>query len=104
MVGELEIIFALDAVSGELRIARQALVLLEQLRRVAALPVVLAVASGLSAEVLPPLSPTTAPAAAVSLIDLIPTSSTRSFPRGLKPRQTGTWLRRSLTLSFRTAP
>ena len=84
MVGELEIIFALDAVSGELRIARQALVLLEQLRRVAALPVVLAVASGLSAEVLPPLSPTTAPAAALS--------------------QTGTWLRRSLTLSFRTAP
>jgi hypothetical protein len=71
MVGELQIIFALDAVAGKLRVAREALVLLEQLRCVAALPIVLAVASGLSPEVLSPLPPTTAPATALSLIDQI---------------------------------
>jgi hypothetical protein len=61
----------LDAVAGKLRVAREALVLLEQLRCVAALPIVLAVASGLSPEVLSPLPPTTAPATALSLIDQI---------------------------------
>ena len=79
MVGELEIIFALDAVAGELRVARHALVLFEQLRRVAALPVVLAIASGLSPEVLAPLSPTAAPAAALSIIDQMPTSLTQKL-------------------------
>ena len=50
MVRELEIIFGLDAVARELRIARHALVFLEQLGGIAALAVVLAVAR-LSAEV-----------------------------------------------------
>ncbi len=53
MVGILEIIFGLDAVARELRVARHALVFLEQLGGIAALTVVLAVAR-LSAEVLAP--------------------------------------------------
>ena len=57
MVGELEIIFGLDAVAGELRVARHALVFLEQLRGIAALAIVLAIASGLTAEFWPPLVP-----------------------------------------------
>ena len=51
MVRELQIIFGLDAVARELRIARHALVFLEQLGGIAALAIVLAVAR-LSAEVL----------------------------------------------------
>ena len=43
MVRELQVIFGLDAVAGELRIARHALVLLEQLGGIAALPIVLAI-------------------------------------------------------------
>ena len=104
MVGELEIIFALDAVAGELRVTREAFVLLQQLRRIAALPIVLAIPSGLSPEVLSPLSPTTAPAAALSLIDQIPTSSNRSFPLWPQGRQASARLHQSLTLSFRSAP
>jgi hypothetical protein len=77
MVRELEIIFGLDAVAGELGIARHALVFLEQLGGIAALPVVLAV-SRLSAEVLAPLSPTAATAAALSIVDQMPTSSRSS--------------------------
>ena len=44
MVRKLQIIFGLDAVALHLRVARQALVFLEQLGGIAALPVVLAVA------------------------------------------------------------
>lgn len=73
MIRELQIIFGLDAVSRELCVARHALVLLEQLRRVAPLAIVLPVAR-LSAEVRPPLSTTAAPAAALSIIDQMPTS------------------------------
>lgn len=73
VIGELQVIFALDAVAGELRVAGHALVLFEQLRRIAALPVILAVSttSGLSPEVLSPLSPASAPAAALTIIDQI---------------------------------
>jgi hypothetical protein len=70
MVGELQEIFALDPVARELRVASHALVLLEQLRRVAALPVILAVAPGSRS----PLAPAAAPAAALSIIDQMPTS------------------------------
>jgi hypothetical protein len=70
MVGELQIIFSLHPVAGELRVARHALVFLEQLGGVAALAIVLAVPR-LSAEVLAPLTPTAAPAAALSIIDQI---------------------------------
>ena len=73
MVCELQIVFGLDAVAGELRIARHALVFLEQLSGVAALAIVLTVPR-LSAEVRSPLSPTTAPAAALTIIDQMPTS------------------------------
>jgi hypothetical protein len=84
MVRELEIIFALDAVAGKLRVARHALVFLEQLRRIAALAVVLAAASGLSAEALSPLPPTAAPAAALSVADqiLLPQQEAIPFASG----------------------
>ena len=70
MVGELKIIFGLDPIARELRIARHALVFFEQLGGVAALAIVLAV-SRLSTEILPPLAPTAAPAAALSIVDQI---------------------------------
>jgi hypothetical protein len=74
MLGILEVIFGLDAVARELGVARHALVFLEQLSGIAALAIVLAVAR-LSAEVpAAPLSPTAAPAAALSIIDQMPTS------------------------------
>jgi len=72
MIRELEIIFGLDAVARELRVARHALVFLEQLRGIAALTVVLAV-PGLSTQALAPLSPAAAPAAALTIVDQMPT-------------------------------
>ena len=79
MVRELQIIFGLDAVARELRVARHALVFFEQLGGVAALAIVLAVAR-LSAEVpAASLSPTTAPAAALSVVDQMPTSLRSDF-------------------------
>src|SRR5437588_130583 len=69
MVRILQIIFGLDPVARELRVARHALVFLEQLSGIAALAIVLAVPR-LSAEVpTSPLSPTAAPAAALSIVD-----------------------------------
>jgi hypothetical protein len=56
-----------------LRVARHALVFFKKLSGIAALAIVLPVPR-LSAEVLAPLSPTTAPAAALSIIDQNPTS------------------------------
>ena len=73
MVRELEIIFGLDTIAGELRIARHALVLFEQLGGIAALAIILAVAR-LSTEVPASLPSTTAPAAALTIIDQMPTS------------------------------
>jgi hypothetical protein len=70
MVGELKIIFGLHAVARELRVARHALVFLEQLSGIAALAIVLTVPR-LSAKVLSPLTPATTPAAALSIIDQI---------------------------------
>ncbi len=68
MIRELKIIFGLDAVACELGVARHALVFLKELRGIAALAIVLAV-SRLSAEILTPLPPTTAPAAALTIVD-----------------------------------
>ena len=84
MVRILEIIFGLDAVARELGIARHALIFFEQLGGIAALAVVLPVAR-LSAEVpAAALSPAAAPAAALSIVDQMPTSLRRSFsPFGL---------------------
>jgi hypothetical protein len=73
MVCELQKIFGLDAVACKLRIARHALVFLEQLGGVSALAIVLPVAR-LSAEILSPLSPAAAPAATLTIIDQMPTS------------------------------
>jgi hypothetical protein len=75
MVRELQIIFGLDSIAGQLRVARQALVLLEQLRGIAPLAVILTVAVRPSADVLRPLSPATAPAAALTIIDQSPLPS-----------------------------
>jgi hypothetical protein len=77
MVGILQIIFGLNPVARELRIARQAFVLFEQLSRIAALAIVLAIArlstaaaTAAAAKVLAPLSTAAAPAAALlSIVD-----------------------------------
>ncbi len=104
MVGELKIIFGLDPVACELRVACHALVFLEQLGGVAALAIVLPV-SRLSAEILAPLSPTTAPAAALTIIDQMPTSlRVVASPFGLSRGRVGADKRPLLlTLSFRSA-
>ena len=74
MFGELEVIFALDAVAAKLRVAGHVLVFFKQLRRIAALPIVLAVPARLSAGLAPLLPPTTASAAALTIADQMPTS------------------------------
>jgi hypothetical protein len=78
----LQIIFGLHAVAGELGVARHALVFLEELGGVAALAIVLAIATtGLSTEIRAPLSSATAPAATLTIIDQMLTSlKSRSFP------------------------
>ena len=75
MVRELKIIFGLDAVARELGIARHAFVFLEQLGGIAALAIVLPVARLSAAEVASPALPTTtASAAALTIVDQMPTS------------------------------
>jgi hypothetical protein len=73
MVCILQIIFGLDPVARELRVARQTLVFFEQLGGIPALPVVLAIArlsAATAAEVLAPLSTAAAPAATLlSIVD-----------------------------------
>jgi hypothetical protein len=77
MVRELEVIFALHAIASELGVARHVLVFLEQLRRVSTLAVVLPVAPEIRAS----LAPTAATAAALSIVDQMPTSLiSRSVP------------------------
>jgi hypothetical protein len=105
MVCELQIIFGLNPITRELRITRHALVFLEQLGGVAALAIVLAV-SRLSAEIWSPLSPTTAPAAALTIIDQMPTSLrvvASPFGIGKQGRYAAKGRYRLLTLSFRSA-
>ena len=67
MVGELEVIFGLDAVAGELRVASEAFVLFEQLRRIAALPVVAGIAPGTAGHAPGRLPTTTAAATSTTL-------------------------------------
>ena len=70
MVRILQIIFGLDAVTPELRVARHALVFFEELRGVATLAIVLAVAVRPAAQILGPLASAAATAATLlSIID-----------------------------------
>ena len=69
MVGELEIIFGLDAVPGKLRVPRKRLIFLQQLGRIAALAIVLAIAIGPIGHARGSLSTTTATAAGLTIID-----------------------------------
>jgi hypothetical protein len=71
MVGILEVIFGLDAVAGELRIARHALVFLQELGGIAALAIVLAIAVRPPGNVARRLSSTSAAAVALLSIDQI---------------------------------
>ncbi len=93
MIGELEIIFSLDAIVLHLRVARQVLVFLEHLRGVAARPVVdpigavaAAIAAGINAR-----SVTAATATALAIIDqnsdilVVKTASLRVGSRLLRP-------------------
>ncbi|GAA3999429.1 hypothetical protein GCM10022211_06760 [Sphingomonas humi] len=69
MVGELEVIFGLDPVAGKLRVARHVLVLLEQLRGIAAAPLLATVAATAASPETPRLlTPTTATAAALAIV------------------------------------
>ena len=79
MIGVLEIIFGLDAIAGELRVARQRLVFLKQLRRVAALAIVRPVA-GVAGHALRALPTAAATTAALSIIDQLV-----CFPVALAP-------------------
>jgi len=91
----LQVIFCLHAVARELRVARHALVFFEELGGVAALAIVLPV-PGLSAEVLAPRSPTAAPAAALSIVDQMPTPFVVvASPFWSSVEQGRAWLRRS---------
>ena len=69
MVGELEIIFGLDPVPGELHVARQRLVFFEQLGSVAALTIVLAIAVRAAGSILRTLSTATATAPALTIVN-----------------------------------
>jgi hypothetical protein len=101
MVGVLQVIFGLHAVAAELRVARHALVFFQELRRIAALAVVLAIAVRPTAEILWSLAPTAATAATLSIIDQIsfPSKAEASpFRRGQSGANCA-----ALTLSFRSA-
>jgi hypothetical protein len=70
MIGELQVIFGLHAIAGELGVARHVLVFLKQLRRVSALAIVLPIAP----EIRVSLAPAAAAAATLSIVDQMPTS------------------------------
>jgi hypothetical protein len=84
MVGVLKIIFGLHPVAGELRIARQTLVLLQKLGGIAALTVVLAISASISGHTLRTLSAAATTTAALTIVDQI-----------LVPCRTGAGLNRS---------
>ena len=81
MIGELEVIFGLDAVAGKLHVARQCLVFFEQLGGIAALAIVLAIAVRTAGHTLGTLSTATATAAALTIVD-----QESMFPVALGPR------------------
>ena len=69
MIGELEVIFGLDAIPSELHVARQSFILLEQLGGIAALAIVLAIAVRAAGSILGTLSTATATAPALTIVD-----------------------------------
>jgi hypothetical protein len=70
MVRELQIIFGLDTVAGELRITRHAFVFFEQLRRIATLPLIAGIApAAVATHSGGTLSTTTATAAVLTIVD-----------------------------------
>jgi hypothetical protein len=83
VVGVLKIIFGLDAVAGKLRIARETLVLLQQLGGIAALAVILTIAAAISSHTLRTLSAAATTTAALTIIDqiLVPCRTGAGFNR-----------------------
>jgi hypothetical protein len=69
VIGVLEVIFGLDSVAGELRVARQALVFFEQLSGVAALAIITGVATGVAGHSLRTLSAAATTTAALTIVD-----------------------------------
>jgi hypothetical protein len=69
MVRELEKIFGLDAIAGQLRVARHAFVFLKQLRGIAPLAIVACVSAAVAGHSLRTLSTAAATAAALTIID-----------------------------------
>ncbi len=89
MIGKLQIIFGVDAVTLHLGVARQRLVFFEQLCRVAACPIVNAIAvfgttPGI-ATTLRALPATTATAAGLTIVDQVLLSSCLRFKTGVAP-------------------
>lgn len=89
MIGKLQIIFCIDPVALHLGVARQRLVFLEQLGRVAARPIINAIAvfgttPGI-ATTLRALPATTATAAGLTIIDQVLLSSCLKFKTGVAP-------------------
>jgi hypothetical protein len=88
MIRELEIIFGLHTIPGKLHVARQGLVFFEQLRGVAALAIVLAIAIRPAGNILGTLSAATATAAALTIVDQESCSlSHRALPRNIAGTQ-----------------
>jgi hypothetical protein len=84
----LQIIFGLDAVALHLRVARHAFIFLEQLRRVAALPVILAIARIGVATLRPSAAAATAPATALTIVDqtkILTNGGYSALPTGPSP-------------------
>jgi hypothetical protein len=104
MIRELEIIFGLDTIAGKLRVTRHALVFLKQLRRIAALAIILAIArlSADTATAASALPTSTAPAAALTIIDQMPTSLRSSKSPFHLGRQGCAQASAALTFSFRS--
>lgn len=89
MIGELQIIFSVDPVALHLGVARQRLVFLEQLGRIAARPIIDAIAAfgtapGI-ATTLRALPATTATAAGLTIVDQVLLSSCLKFKTGVAP-------------------
>jgi hypothetical protein len=84
MIGELEVIFGLDAVAGKLAISRHAFVLFVKLRCVPTLPIVARVAAAIAGHATGLLSAAAATAAVLTIID-----------QSEFPRRTGAWRRKT---------